>query len=159
MKKTNILLMMLVALFATALTSCDALNREKQLIGTWETSYTDDSYPATSSYTFNNDNTFEEVVEIQFPEGTLKLVSPGTFKVKNGVVEFMYDLDECKAYADGEFDESLTESLVNDNRKENDKTNEFRKENNVYGFKIVKVDQKTLVLSTSDQDELTYTKQ
>lgn len=160
MKKTNLLLLMLVALFATALTSCDALNKEKQLIGTWSVSYDEEDCVSTNTYTFKSDKTFTEVIEHEYEEGTLKTVSEGTFRVSQDVIEFEYNLDKCKGYVNDEEDEDYTADLVKNNRIENAKTTEYRQKHSVFGFTIESVSDTKLVLKTGDvNDKLELTKQ
>lgn len=159
MKKTTFLLMSVVALFVVALTSCDFLDSEKQLVGTWTVSYNEDNCVTTNTYTFNSDGTFKEVIESEFVNGTLKSVAEGTWRVKNEVIEFEYNLDKTKGYVNGEEDEEVTADLVSTNRKENAMTTEYRDRNSVYGFTIVKVNDKKLLVKTGDKDsELELTK-
>ena len=159
MKKTTLLFVSLMAFFVTTLTSCDILDKEKQLVGTWSASYDNDDCVSTNTYTFKSDNTFvEEIVDV-YEEGSLKSVSEGTWRVKNDIIEFEYNLDKCKGYVDDEENEDYTKDLIKTNRAENARTTEYRNKGSVYGFTIVSVDEKKLKIKTGDiNNELELTK-
>lgn len=159
MKKTTLFLVSIVTLFAMVFTSCDFLDKEKQLVGTWSASYEGDDCVSTNTYKLKSDNTFTEEIVDEYEEGTIKTVSQGTWRVKDDVLEFEYNLDKCKGFVNDEEDEELTADLIKTNRAENAKTTEYRGKGSVFGFTIVSVNETKLVIKTGDRDsELELTK-
>lgn len=162
MKKSVLFSVSLLVLVMMSFSSCGDIGTELKLNGTWHTEFVDeDGYKNEATYTFNNDNTFTEVCTLYDPTdlGTMVMTSSGKFDVRDGVIEFVYDLDKSKTTLDGEKNQELTQILIDENTEENEKTAKYKKKGQVYGYIIESVDDNRLVVSTDEDTQVVYTRQ
>ena len=131
----------------------------QDITGTWSYTYQDsDGYPVTNTYVFNSDKSLVESIVGVYSNGTLKMESKGVWKVRDNIIEFLYELDECKSYIDGVFNDELTQALRDEDKQENLKVREYKEQGKTYGFPIVRVSDDELVINMQG-DEITLTKQ
>ncbi len=122
------------------------------IAGTWEYSYVDgDGTPTTNTYEFNEDGTLVETVTGNYNGTILKFVSKGVWKVRDNIVEFLYELDKCRATVDGVQDDDFTKGLRDEDKKENLKVREYKERGETYGFSIVSVADDQLVLDVQGE--------
>lgn len=131
----------------------------RDIVGTWSYSYEDnDGTPTNNTYDFNEDGTLVETVTATYPGGTLKMVSNGKWKVRDNIIEFLYELDDCKAYLDGVINDEFTQALREEDKNENLKVRDYKERGETYGFPIIRVSDNELVLNMQGE-EITLTKQ
>ncbi len=131
----------------------------RDIVGIWSfSSSDDDGSPQTNTYTFNEDGSLVETITNTYPNGTIKMQSEGKWKVRDNIIEFLYELDRCKAYIDGVIDDDATQALREENKQENLKVREYKEDGRTYGFPIVSITDDSLVLDVQG-DHITLTKQ
>ena len=178
MKK--VLFIMTVAVAAVAFAACDRSSRAvaddasgeevqeeltqdeqyaNDIVGIWSYTYTDEEgYETTNTYTFNEDKSMLELITIKGVGGTIKINSPGKWKVRDGIIEFLYTLDECVTSVNDVKNDELTTNLRNENLEENKKTREYYESGKTYGFTIKEVKSNELTIETAGFETVKLTR-